>query len=129
VRLLLDTCVLLWMTGEPGRLSQKARQLLSAPEGDRWFSAISSFEIALKARKRKLVLPLPARDWLREVVAAYGLQELPMTSEIAALAPEVAVSHADPCDRIIVATAQIHGLTVVTSDPLIRDCKAIETVW
>jgi PIN domain nuclease of toxin-antitoxin system len=129
VKLLLDTCTLLWMAGEPGRLSGRVRGLLSAPDTERWFSAISSFEIAIKARKGKLTLPLPSRNWLREVIATYGLHEFPITSEIAALAPEVSVPHADPCDRIIVATAQIHGVAVATSDPLIHACQDIEVVW
>jgi PIN domain nuclease of toxin-antitoxin system len=57
------------------------------------------------------------------------LRELPITLEIAALAPEVAVSHADPCDRMIIATAQLHGIPVMTSDQLISVCKAIEIIW
>jgi PIN domain nuclease of toxin-antitoxin system len=89
---------------------------------------ISGSEISVKHRKGKLELPLPPREWLAQVFAAYSLRELPITLQIAALAPEVAVAHADPCDRMIVATAQLHGIPV-TSDHLIAVCKDIEVIW
>ena len=89
--------------------------------GSRWLS--------VKHRKGKLELPLPPREWLAQAFAAYSLRELPITLQIAALAPEVAVAHADPCDRMIVATAQLHGIPVMTSDHLIAVCKDIEIIW
>ncbi|AUX45058.1 uncharacterized protein SOCE26_065390 [Sorangium cellulosum] len=92
-------------------------------------SAISAFEIAIKHRKGKLALPLAARDWLRDALQTYAIRELPVTSEIAALAPDVAVSHADPCDRIIIATAQVYSISVVTSDHLIAECADINVLW
>jgi predicted nucleic acid-binding protein len=82
-----------------------------------------------QAQEGKLELPLPPREWLAQAFAAYSLRELPITLQIAALAPEVAVAHADPCDRMIVATAQLHGIPVMTSDHLISVCKHIEIVW
>ena len=129
MRLLLDTCVLLWMAGEPSRLSLRVREHLANPDTERYVSAISAFEIAVKHRKKKLDLPLPPRQWFREVLATYQIQELPITSEIAGLSQEVAVSHSDPCDRLIIATAQIHGMAVVTSDGFIQGCEDIETIW
>jgi PIN domain nuclease of toxin-antitoxin system len=65
----------------------------------------------------------------RPAFAAYALRELPVTLEIAALAPEVAVSHADPCDRILIATARLHGIAVMTPDHLISACKDIDVIW
>jgi PIN domain nuclease of toxin-antitoxin system len=129
MRLLLDTCALLWMVGDPARLSAKARAAMSPDEAELWVSAISAFEVAVKHRKGKLSLPLPAREWFRRALVDYALKELPVTSEIAALAPEVAVPHADPCDRMIIATARLHGLQIVTSDHLIAACKDIEVCW
>jgi len=54
--------------------------------------AISGFEISVKHRKGKLGLPLPPREWLAQAFAAYVLRELPITLQIAALAPEVGVA-------------------------------------
>jgi PIN domain nuclease of toxin-antitoxin system len=129
VRVLLDTCALLWLVGDPTRLSKSARTVLADPGTELCVSAISAFEIAVKHRKGKLALPLPARDWLREAFESYAIRELPVTSEIAAMAPEVAVPHADPCDRMIIATAQVHRLPVMTSDHLIAECAEIGILW
>jgi PIN domain nuclease of toxin-antitoxin system len=117
------------MATEPGRLSAKIQGLVDASDNRLYVSAISSFEIAVKSRKGKLVLPLPARQWVREALAAYNIQDLPITSEIAALSQEVDVPHSDPCDRLIAATALTHGIAVATPDPMIRACRDLEVVW
>lgn len=129
MRVLLDTCALLWMVGDPTRLSVRARAVLESTETDAYISAISGFEISIKHRKGKLELPLAPREWLAQAFAAYSLRELPITLDISALAPEVAVPHADPCDRMIIATAQLHGIPVMTSDHLISVCRDIEIIW
>jgi PIN domain nuclease of toxin-antitoxin system len=129
VQVLLDTCALLWLVGEPARLSARARAALESSDTEAYVSAISGFEISVKHKKGKLVLPIPPREWLAQAFAAYSLRELPITLQIAALAPEVAVSHADPCDRMIVATAQLHGMPLMTSDHLISACSDITILW
>jgi PIN domain nuclease of toxin-antitoxin system len=129
VRVLLDTCALLWLVGDPARLSTSARTVVADAGTELCVSAISAFEIAVKHKKGKLALPLPARDWLREAFKIYAFRELPVTSEIAALAPDIAVSHADPCDRIIIATALVSKIPVMTSDHLIADCADIDVLW
>jgi PIN domain nuclease of toxin-antitoxin system len=66
---------------------------------------------------------------LAQAFAAYSLRELPITLQIAALAPEVTTAHADPCDRMIIATAQLQRIPLMTSDHLIAVCKDIEIIW
>lgn len=129
MRVLLDTCVLLWIAGEPRKLSPRARAQLTDENVEPCASAISAFEISLKHRKGKLELPLPPRKWFHETLKAYGIQELPITSEIAGLAPEVTTSHWDPCDRMLLATAEVHGIPLITPDRLLHGYDAVEIVW
>ena len=75
--LVLDTCALLWLGSEPARLSVRARELLSARDASLAVSAVSAWEIALKASKQRLRLPMDASDWWSEVLAAYQIQESP----------------------------------------------------
>jgi PIN domain nuclease of toxin-antitoxin system len=117
------------MVGDPARLSARARATLENADTETCVSAISGFEISVKHRKGKLELPLPPHEWLVHAFAAYSVRELPITLQIAALAPEVAVAHADPCDRMIVATAHLYRIPVMTSDHLISVCKDIEVIW
>ena len=129
MKLLLDTCALLWFVGDREQLSDAALEALSLPESELFVSAISAFEIALKARKGKLALSQPARDWFKEAVLAHGLIEAPISSSIAAYACEVPLAHGDPADRMIVATAMLANMSVVTSDELIRTCPGLSVVW
>ena len=105
MRVLLDTCALPWLVGAPDQLSLSAREAMTTAGVRLCVSAFSAFEIAVKHKKGKLSLPLSPREWVRRALSDYELEELPVTSEVAALAPEVRVEHPDPCDRIIVASA------------------------
>jgi PIN domain nuclease of toxin-antitoxin system len=52
----------------------------------------------------------------RTKILAAGIQELPLTGEIAILAGEIENLHGDPADRIIAATAIVHETTLITAD-------------
>ncbi len=62
MHVLLDTCALLWLVGDPARLTAKVRAVLESTETDAYVSAISAFEIAVKYRKGRLELPVHMRD-------------------------------------------------------------------
>lgn len=127
--LLLDTCTLLWLAADESRLSEKARDLIRENADGLFVSAISAFEIAVKHRKGALRLPLPPRSWFPQVTKHHGVGELPVTSQVALLSAELPPLHNDPCDRIIVATAQAERLPILTPDPLIRAYPEAETCW
>lgn len=92
-------------------------------------SAISAFEIAIKTRKGKLSLPLPALDWFAGVLDFHGIHELPLTSTIAIRSAELPKLHFDPCDRVIIASAEANGMRIVTSDVPIRQYAQARVVW
>lgn len=127
--LILDTCVLLWMVADPKRLSDAARKLIKENQDRLCVSAISAFEIAIKHKKKKLELPTDPWSWFEQAAAFYNLKELPISARIAALAPTVDVPHADPCDRIIIASAMTHELQIVSPDHLIRGCPQVLVSW
>jgi PIN domain nuclease of toxin-antitoxin system len=115
--MLLDTCALLWLTQGGGQLSPRCRlELAEAPFV--YVSAVSGFEIGIKCRKSKLELPVPPAAWFSAIVRHHDLQVLPLDLAVCIRATELPPVHSDPCDRFIVATAQIHRLSVVTADPV-----------
>ena len=118
--LLLDTCALLWLGSEPARLSVRARELLSARDASLAVSAISAWEIALKASKQRLRLPMDASDWWSEVLAAYQIQEVPVSAAIAMNSVAESLPHNDRADRMVVATARALGAQLVTADEVLR---------
>ena len=127
--LIIDTCVLLWMVGDPKKLSENAVQLIKENQDTLCVSAISAFEIAIKHKKNKLELPTEPWEWFEKAADFYNLKEIPVSAKIAALAPAVDVPHADPCDRIIVASAMTHSLHIVSPDHLIHECPDVQVSW
>jgi len=119
--ILRDTCALLWRAMEPARLSEPARSLIAANAGRLAVSAISAFEIAIKARKKKLELSLPASDWWRTALAHHGVACIPVSAGIALASVALPPHPSDPADRIIIATAAHLSATVLTPDAAFRD--------
>jgi PIN domain nuclease of toxin-antitoxin system len=128
---LLDTNAWLRVVARPDELSPAARTLMNQrdilPFG---LSAISIWEVTLKARKRKLEL-LPTTDrWLQSALNRSLVQVLPIDAAIARLANELpGTFHEDPADRLIAATALQLNLAVVTSDTNFRSYDAVRSIW
>ena len=118
--MMVDTCALLFLASGDRRLSSAARERLSK-ETARWFCAISSFEIALKYRQKKLELPFPPAQWLRKVSQRYALSELPVDSALCLAAVTLPNHHRDPFDRFIIAAARRLDVPVVTIDPRFQE--------
>jgi len=118
--MILDTCALLWLAQGSGKLSKMARSRIEAAPVV-YVSAISGFEIGVKYRAGKLDLPALPSDWFKAVIDHHGLTIFPLDLEICIRATELPEIHRDPCDRFIIATAQIHTFPVVTPDPVFRE--------
>lgn len=126
--ILLDTCTLLWLAMEPQKLSAHASTTLDQASIV-WISAISAFEIAQKHAKGKLLLPLSPREWIETAMASHQLRLLPLDLESAVAAAALPNHHADPFDRLLIATAMHHQLTLVTPDPHIHAYPNLSTTW
>jgi PIN domain nuclease of toxin-antitoxin system len=122
---LLDTCALLW----PEQLSVRAKALISTHRASLSVSAISAFEIAVKSRKCKLDLKLPAEEWWNTALAHHGIASIPVSAEIALASVALPQLHNDPADRIIIATAALHRAPVLTSDGAFPAYTSIVVEW
>ena len=117
------------MTSDQTKLSLAARQALSAHRGHLYVSAVSGFEVAQKTAKGKLVLPLPPAEWMERALRLHGLTSLALEMASAVAAGALPALHADPFDRLLIASAQAHRLTLLTPDPLIRQYPTLTTLW
>jgi PIN domain nuclease of toxin-antitoxin system len=115
--ILLDTHAAIWFVTNNSNLGATARaRARSALAEERLFvSAITFWEIAFLATKRRLQ-PLRSPADQRTTVLEAGVQELPLTGDIAIRAVELGNLPDDPADRFIVATAIMHGATLMTAD-------------
>ena len=113
--LLLDTCALLWLASGDRALSAKARSLIeNAPVV--YVSPVTAWEIAVKASKGKIQLPISPREWFDSVVEMYGIDVLKLSADDMLKSAELPWLHKDPADRFIIATALKNGFMVVTAD-------------
>ncbi|HTH03250.1 MAG TPA: type II toxin-antitoxin system VapC family toxin [Vicinamibacterales bacterium] len=126
MKVLLDTCVLLWLITGERKLS--ARVSSSVTTGDLWLSAASVWEIAVKFSKGALRLPVPPDRLIAAARERYGISSLPIDEESAIHVVKLPALHADPFDRMLVSQAIVHGLTIVTPDPLVTQYPA-RTLW
>lgn len=124
MRLLLDTHVLLWWVGGDARLpaSYRARLAEANAEAPVWLAEISLWEIANLRAVGRIELSLPLLDWLEMATTPPLVQRVGISPMIAArVAALPATFHRDPADRLIVATAQVLGATLLTCDRAIRE--------
>lgn len=126
MKLLLDTHIWFWSLAEPRRLSRRVQQELKDHNNDLWLSPVSTWEILLLHAKGRIHLHGNARDWITRATA--GLREAPLTHEIVVAAQELQLSHQDPADRFLAATAGVLGLTLVTADQRLLGLGTIATL-
>ena len=115
MRLLLDTHVLLWWLGDDPKLSVSVRSAIAAEEAEIYLSVASLWEIAIKRFQGKLEV-----EGIEEAITEGSLKELPICAAHAWAAGGLPPHHRDPFDRMLVAQAQLEGLTIVSRDPRIN---------
>ncbi len=118
MKLLLDTHLLLWSAGQPDRLSKEARALIEALDNELFFSSASLWEVVIKRGLGRDDFKVDAR-LLRRGLLDNGYSELPIGSEHVVAIENLPPIHKDPFDRILVAQAQVEGITLLTADPTV----------
>jgi PIN domain nuclease of toxin-antitoxin system len=127
MRALLDTCTFLWLaTGRP--MPDRTRAILEAAGSDVVISTASVWEIAIKHGRGRLALPVPPPQFVPAARARYGIDLLPIDEESALHVAKLPDLHRDPFDRMLVSQAIVHGLTILTPDPLVTQYPA-RTMW
>ena len=115
---LLDTHTALWLdAGAP--LAEAARHAIeeATAQGAVYVSTISAWEIGLLAARRRLVLDRHPALWFSRFVAGPGVRVVPLSAEAAIASSFLpGTFHPDPADRILVATARVLDVPIVTRD-------------
>lgn len=125
MRLLLDTHIWLWSLLAPEQLSRRVARALETTDTELWLSAVSVWELVMLVERQRVSLDRGVQAWVEEAMRVAPLREAPVTHEIALEARQVALPHRDPADRLIVATARVLDLTLVTADERIIGAKGV----
>jgi PIN domain nuclease of toxin-antitoxin system len=130
VILLLDTHVVIWLAGEPTKLSPKAFEAIrdSSEAGGLAISAITLWEVGWLASHGRLDVTGTLESFVARVAARTSIR--PITTAIAVLANQFPREYpSDPCDRLIGATALAEGISLVTKDTAICSSSLVKTIW
>ena len=120
MRALLDTHCWLWLQTDPKRVGGALLEELADPASERFLSAASAWEIAIKYALGKLPLPEDPVLYVPDRMRVSRFQELAISTADALAVTRLPPHHRDPFDRLLVAQARRHGLTLVTADAAIE---------
>jgi PIN domain nuclease of toxin-antitoxin system len=125
MKLLLDTHIWVWSVADPDRLTGRVARAIKDARNELWVSPLSTWEIVLLHEKGRLKLADGPDAWLKKAMTVAPLREAPLTHEIALATRSVGLPHRDLADRLLLATALIHGLTLVTADRNLSRSKQV----
>jgi PIN domain nuclease of toxin-antitoxin system len=125
--ILIDTHIWIWWVSNSERLRRSNRDLLN--EADRQFaiSIISCWEVAKLVQYGRLELDRPVSEWIASALSYTRIELLPLTPAIVVESTRLPEPfHRDPADQLIVATARIHQIPLLTEDSRIADYPHVE---
>jgi PIN domain nuclease of toxin-antitoxin system len=126
VSFLLDTHVWIWTQEQPELLGEKARSLLETTVDQICVSAVSSLEVARLVSGGLLELEGTIQRWVRIAIDTLDARSLDVDHNVAVEAYALPGRfHKDPADRLLVATARLHKLTLVTADEQILAYRSV----
>jgi PIN domain nuclease of toxin-antitoxin system len=130
--IVLDTHVWIWWVSGAQPLPPRVKKQIEQHRKQAAIrvSSISVWEVAQLVTRGRLELTMDVADWVARSEALPFLEFVPVDNRIALRSTQLPGSfHADPADRIIVATALTVGGTLVTKDNKLRRYPHVETLW
>lgn len=128
MRVLLDTCAMIHIVQDPHRLSSHAHALVNDPASEVFVSVATIPELACLAAIRRVDLTPHWKIWYRERLQESGWNLIDIDTRVAEEAWSLPEDfHRDPTDRILVATARVHRLLLITTDRRILDYPHVDS--
>lgn len=128
MKLLLDTHVFLWWNMDAPELSWTARELIADTDSEVYVSAVSAWEIVIKAAKGRLLLPEAPHTYVVSRITANQMLGLPIEISHTLEVSRLDDHHSDPFDRLLVAQCRVESLNLVSADPVLREYP-VDVIW
>lgn len=123
MKFLLDTNVFLWGLSAEHKLNARTQEILKSSSSELYFSAASSWEIAIKFALGSLTLPEAPSAFIPQALRSWAIQSLDITHEHALRTGELPAHHRDPIDRLLIAQAVTEEMTLLTADRVFQKYK------
>ncbi len=128
LKVLLDTHIWLWYLLGDDKLSTNLQATISSQKNELWLSPISVWETLVLAEKGRLELDSEAITWVKRYLRMLDVKEARLTYEIAMLSRQLDLSHQDPADRFIAASAIHYNLILATVDNRLVGLDWLKTI-
>jgi len=130
--IVLDTHVWVWWLSESHSLSPKVQKLIIEAKAKQaiFISSISVWEVAQLTTRGRLILTMDYADWIAQTESLSFINFVPVDNRIALRSVQLPPTlHQDPADRVIMATALILGMPLITKDAKISRYPHLNTIW
>jgi PIN domain nuclease of toxin-antitoxin system len=130
MKVLLDTCALIWFLRDDPELSEKAAQIIESTGTEAFVSVVSIWEMAIKASIGKFSVPDRFFGSLEDKLKVAGFHILPVVFQHACGVTSLPSVHTDPFDRLLISQCKAEKLTAISNDARWRDPRyEITVVW
>lgn len=127
--LMLDTCAMIWYTEDAEKLSIEAEKACNTiDKSGAFISSISIWELGLKIKNGKIDIGIPITSFVHRLKMLGTIEILAIDEDIWIESLALEWEHRDPADRVIVATAKLNNLPIITSDSIIRSFYS-NSIW
>lgn len=128
MRLLLDTCVALWVFDGNVAIPTYTLDLITDPTHEVFVSTVSILEVVIKHQLGKLMLSSTPERLLPEMIEKHGLDVIGLSVEDVFKLSTLPLKHRDPFDRLLIAQATARRMTLVTPDKKIARYN-VPCIW
>jgi PIN domain nuclease of toxin-antitoxin system len=128
MKYLLDTMVWLWSVGPTENIAPAGLEILKRGSEDIYLSAVSSWEVAIKAKIGKFNLPEAPGPYVRSRMQTQSIRPLSITQDHTLKVYDLALHHNDPFDRLLIAQAILEKMTILTADRIFKKYP-VEILW
>lgn len=118
VKIVLDTCALIWWSLDPNKLSQTATEACQEMEKNKngLVPSIAIWEIAIKIKNQKLDLGVNLNEYVSSLKKSDVITIVPVDVDVWLESVNLAWEHRDRADRVVVALASINQASIITAD-------------
>jgi len=113
--LLLDTHAAIWFFNGENTLSETAKKAILDTSNIKYLSIASAWEVAIKLSIGKLDIAGKTADFIQDA-EANGFIFVPITAAHLTVLESLPMIHRDPFDRLLVATAIVEKMIIITAD-------------
>ncbi|MBD2775575.1 type II toxin-antitoxin system VapC family toxin [Iningainema tapete] len=130
IKIVLDTCALIWWSLDPDKLSQRAREACYQMEQEKngLVPSTAIWEIAIKIKNHKLDLGVDLDDYIATLKQSNVIRIIPIDEEIWLASVKLEWEHRDPADRVVVAVAKKNQAAIITADQKIASFYSF-VIW